>query len=236
MTGQSLVDLYQEVWAKFIKSEINTGTDNNDDKLLDRGFVFQFDEKITDVDVLFVGINPSYSGIPEQSKFYTREQSLQHKYFKPFENIKNELSSNYNREIVWSHTDLLVFRETKQEFIKNSVLKSSEGVDFVWKQLEISKEILEYINPKIIVVSNTQARTFLGADKYVAKGKEHNSWMNYEFTFDVELGTRKIINNNQFEPYVFFTSMLSGQRALDNGSKERLVWHIDQVLKKVSNS
>jgi hypothetical protein len=27
-----------------------------------------------------------------------------------------------------------------------------------------------------------------------------------------------------------FTSMLSGQRALDNGSKERLVWHVNALV------
>ncbi|MEY3784343.1 MAG: hypothetical protein RLZZ230_665 [Candidatus Parcubacteria bacterium] len=30
---------------------------------------------------------------------------------------------------------------------------------------------------------------------------------------------------------VFFTSMLSGQRALDRWSYERLVWHIKQAVK-----
>jgi hypothetical protein len=28
----------------------------------------------------------------------------------------------------------------------------------------------------------------------------------------------------------FFTSVLSGQRALENGSKEQLIWQIDTVL------
>ena len=73
----------------------------------------------------------------------------------------------------------------------------------------------------------------MGADKYFnKKGVEKDSWMNYEFTFDYNLGTKKIINNEKFRPYIFLTSMLSGQRALDNGSKERLVWHINQVLDK----
>jgi hypothetical protein len=31
---------------------------------------------------------------------------------------------------------------------------------------------------------------------------------------------------------VFFTSMLSGQRALDIGSRERLIWHLAKVLKE----
>jgi len=33
---------------------------------------------------------------------------------------------------------------------------------------------------------------------------------------------------------IFFTSMLTGQRALDNGSFERLIWHINFVLGKIS--
>lgn len=75
--------------------------------------MFQFDEDIGNVDVLFVGINPSYNNEIEDSKFYTKEQALQHKYFKPFDLIEKEILRKYKRQITWSHVDLLVFRETK---------------------------------------------------------------------------------------------------------------------------
>lgn len=125
---------------------------------------------------------------------------------------------------------MLVFRETQQSFIKRSLLRKESGREFVQKQLGIAKKIIEHLNPKIIVVSNTQARAFIGADKYYNPNVKYgNVSMGYEFDFDINKGTHKI--KGEFTPYVFLTSMLSGQRALDKGSRERLVWHINKTLK-----
>lgn len=52
-----------------------------------------------------------------------------------------------------------------------------------------------------------------------------------DFKWDEELGTYTYKNN----PF-FFSSMLTGQRALDNGSFERLVWHIKKVKSKLEKS
>ncbi len=79
--------------------------------------------------------------------------------------------------------------------------------------------------PKIIVVDNTLARTFLGKDKV----GEVDIWLDYEFKFDEEIGTY-LWNNIP----VFFTSMLTGQRALDNGSFERLKWQVKRALKIIN--
>ena len=54
--------------------------------------------------------------------------------------------------------------------------------------------------------------------------------MNFEFEFDDTIGTYRIINNPDFkDTIVFFSGMLTGQRALDNGSFERLKWHLNKV-------
>ena len=48
--------------------------------------------------------------------------------------------------------------------------------------------------------------------------------------FDDTIGTYRIINNPDFkDTIVFFSGMLTGQRALDNGSFERLKWHLNKV-------
>lgn len=232
MKGKDIVKSYQKIWDKYQKTSINAPTLKSTHNLLDRGFVFQFDEGMRDIDVLFIGINPSYNEIPEESKFYTKEQALNHSYFKPFERIEKELKDNYNRKISWTHLDLLVFRETKQSFINDTLMRSENGINFVLDQLDIARSILEYLNPKVIVISNTQARTFLGADRYTHKDKEHNIWMGYNFFFDKEIGTKKIVES-KLDSYCFFTSMLSGQRALDNGSRERLIWHINHVFENL---
>lgn len=236
MKGQDLVIQYQEIWDEFKNSNLNKSTASNNDKLLDRGFVFQFDEGVNNVDILFIGINPSYSkGSNSETHFYNKNDVETKSYFKPFNSIVKELkeNKNYNKKVTWSHLDMLVFRETQQSYIENELLKTENGVDFIYKQLMVSKKILEYLNPKIIVASNTSARSLLGRDKFVKDKKEYGFWMNYDFEFDYSLGTDKIVNNSNIKPYVFFTSMISGQRALDKGSRQRLIWHINKILNEI---
>ncbi len=110
------------------------------------------------------------------------------------------------------------------------------GLDFIWKQIEISREIIEKAKPKIIVVNNTLARDFFGINK--SEDRTQSVWMGYDFKFDYEIGTHRIIGNKELKTDltgtpVIFTSMLTGQRALDNGSFERLTWHIDFVNKNL---
>ena len=71
------------------------------------------------------------------------------------------------------------------------------------------------------MVNNTYARELL-KDRLDSK-------------FDEEIGTHRITgkNNLQGTP-IFFTSMLTGQRALDLGSYERLIWQIKYVLEKTA--
>lgn len=119
----------------------------------------------------------------------------------------------------WSHLDLLFIRQTDQKIVK-SIFSETIGKEFLEKQLVISKSIIEKSKPKIIIVSNAYAR-----DLFIKHCK-------IETIFDEELGTHRIINNSHLKDTpVFFTSMLTGQRTLDDGSYERLIWHIKFVLK-----
>ncbi len=70
----------------------------------------------------------------------------------------------------------------------------------------------------MVVVNNTLSREFLG---------KNNAWLNYNFEENENIGTQTYKNI----PF-FFTSMLTGQRALDIGSFERLIWHINYIKKK----
>ncbi len=178
--------------------------------------------------LLFVGLNPSNGElIQDDHRYYNLQQTGGNgypKFWKPFEIIAQDVG------ITWTHLDLLGVRETKQEVIK-SLFDSSLGVEFIYQHLmEVSMPCLEGAKPKIIVVANTLARLFLGKDK-TADGK-HNVWMGYDFIFDDELGTYVITTEGPLNGTpVFFSSMLSGQRALDNGSEERLIWQIKRIVK-----
>ncbi len=234
MTTNELVDQYQEIWDKYSDTDINEPTKIEDSNLLDRGFGFQFDEDIANPDVLFIGINPAYrEDTPVSKQAYTKPANKPG-YFRPFHKMEEDLKKDYKREISWTHMDLLAIRETQQSYIDNYLLKSEVGFDFVMEQLAIAKNIITHLKPKAIVVSNTLERELLGRNKKVlADGRAVGVWMDYQFEFDQALGTDKMITEDGLNGTpVFFTAMLSGQKALDRGTFQRLVWHVNSVLNK----
>jgi hypothetical protein len=137
----------------------------------------------------------------------------------------------------WTHIDILVFKETDQKYIEE-LFKKPNGIEFIFDQIQVAKARLEHIKPKVILVANTKARQFMGKDRIKFKDEnreDENVWMGLNFQFDEELGC-DVIQASDGKPSalegtpVFFSSMLSGQRALDRGSWERLVWQIRRVL------
>lgn len=235
MTTADLINKYQKIWDKYSDTGINEPTKVEDSNLLDRGFGFQFDEDINNPDVLFIGINPAYRiDRPVLKQSYTKPANKPG-YFRPFHKMEEDFKTDYKREISWSHLDLLAIRETQQSYVDNYLFKSEVGVDFVMEQLAVAKEIIAHLKPKVIVASNTLARELLGRNKKVlADGRAVGVWMDYQFEFDQTLGTDKVISEDSLNGTpVFFTAMLSGQKALDRGTFQRLVWHIDSVLNAV---
>jgi hypothetical protein len=217
---------YIDIWCKYENGPYSD--------VLKRGFTFQYDD-FGDVDVLFLGINPAYTLGEERSEnSYSLEQSLYFPYFKEFKNVEEKLlSSPYNLKIRWTHLDIMVFRETNQKYIETELFRTQEGLDFIMAQLQVAKARIEDLNPKVIVASNALVRKLIGKERGGEPGQEYNVWMGLKMEFDNEVGTDRIIENPKLpNTHVFFTSMLSGQRALDNGSKERLIWHINEVLKE----
>ena len=224
-----LFQKYDEIFQKY--SNIYFG--NN---LIKRGFVFQYDNDEQNADLLFMGINPSYTIKNEENNYlrdaYSRNADIN--YFKAFNAINEKLlESKVGYNGIYTHIDLLVFRETNQKFI-NSVMNTPNGCDFLMEQLEIAKQRLIYIRPKIVIVCNSKAREFLGKDKSIKKnGKINGVWMGLEFKFDDEQGAHKVTNIPELKnTYFLFSSMLSGQRALDTGSRERMIWQIKRILKQ----
>jgi hypothetical protein len=178
--------------------------------------------EIPESGIIFIGLNPSLDKKLKPTKnreveFYDIDDK--HKYFKKFPIISNHKNVN----LTWGHLDLLYLRETNQKSI-HGILKDKDGVEFIYNQLMVTKEIIDKLlstkNPVIFIVNNSLAREFLG--------KDSPHWMNYRFVMDDSLGTYTCLGH----PF-FFTSMLTGQRALDNGSFERLIWHINFVKQKL---
>lgn len=179
-------------------------------------FAYDFPTHLDTESILFIGINPSTT-VDKKEGYSLDQRGNKFPYFKKMEEV-----SIYSKAD-WTHLDLLYFRETEQITIYD-ILNKENGVAYIWEQLQLTDKLIKEASPKVIVVCNALAATFLGKEQ--DKQKNTNVWLGYDFIFDNTLGT---YTWNDIP--VFFSGMLSGQRALDKGSFERLKWHIKQVLK-----
>lgn len=186
--------------------------------------------------ILFIGLNPSFSekawkcqdAIDDPLKFYAYggttyclEKDLKYEkwarenypYFEQFRKI----AMRFERK--WEHIDLFFVRCTSQKELKAKLSKPST-TPFVEKQLEQSKELIINSEPLVIVVANAEA-----SDRYKELFKKE-----LETSIFDDKGYHYTCLNKRNVP-TFFTSMLTQQRALDKGSRERLYWQIGQALK-----
>jgi len=230
--------------------------------ILNRGMIFP--KEISKNKVLFLGINPSFDEInkKDKNKFKADDEELEghhelgynelyfddeisynkpnkgyQSYFKEFEEICKGLKGNTNNEVLWTHYDMLPFREVSQKKITKYFNKEN---DIIYKMLidfiELSREIIVHSEPKIIVVSNAYVRNLFGYNNEVNDIEKSHIPTIFKSRFSKEFGTH-VIHDEQSGKLngkpIFFTSMLSGQRALDVGSRDRLQWHINYCLNKI---
>jgi hypothetical protein len=191
--------------------------------------------------VLFVGINPSFSpdgfkrcltGTPfaevdPQEFFHWRnrgsldlEKAIQieqyardrYPYFNKFRDISSHIG------LPWEHVDLFLFRETSQNSFKRRIIEGGKLTPFALEQLELCRSLIEEIDPKVIVVVNAFASN-LFVEIFGAE-------------FDERFGYHLITLNARSIP-VFLASMLTGQRAMDRYSYQRLRWQIKRVVENI---
>jgi len=190
--------------------------------------------------VTFIGLNPSFSesgfekglrgsdhdGIDirsfysyPQSKGFDLEQALgiertmrmNYPYFKPFRDLLKDTGH------AMAHLDLFFVRETSQEVVKKVIIeKSGKLTSFGQSQMNILTAVLDEIEPKAIVVVNALASQIYKQEKGLRFDEDHGCY----FT---QVSGRNVPT--------FLSSMLSGQRALDIFSRERLGWHLRKVIK-----
>lgn len=203
-------------------------------EIIERGFCFsEFQKK----KLLFIGMNPSYvKGSIVGSHSYSVADALigYNRHYGKFQDLVNE--TKYEND--WTYIDLFYFRETEQ-FKIGEVIK--EDVEFIIKQLQITDEIINEINPEIIVVCNSGASNFFGINKVDNK---HNIWLGYDFKFDENLGIERIIgiNKNSIldsknisenifgKPFLFSSTLTY----LDNFNKKRMKWIIKKVGENIN--
>lgn len=157
-------------------------------------------------ELLFVGLNPSFgkhwphlkeSEIkdidPEQAflwenfvqgnrfnadlKTAAKEQELakaKHRYFSLYRDIARDL------EVRWEHVDLFFYRQTDQTDLK-AVISDDDTFrhlnDFGRRQLELSKQLICYFQPKVIVVANSAAGEIFESEFEVTFNKAQDRYL-----------------------------------------------------------
>ena len=194
--------------------------------------------------LLFVGINPSfsargfnsvlkgteYSGLDvgtfykyPKSKSFDLAVALEierlaikrHAYFKKFKKVSDVVGLD------WEHVDLFFIRETNQKNLVRSVFDTGRELSpFGAEQIRLSTKLVEFVQPKGVVVANALASELFKSS--------------FKAEFDSKHGCHFAEINNKRTP-VFLTSMLTGQRALDNFTFDRLCWHIEKVIGETKN-
>ncbi len=185
--------------------------------------------------LLFVGMNPSFSikgyssilrGTPYEQihdleSYFSFENYRTEKLpaFSEIHKISKEKYQYFNKfkelskylDCEWEHIDLLYMRDTNQKSVEKLFV---EKKSFINHQIQITLTLIKYLTPRIIVVENAFVSKIL-------KTELDLKWNN-------EIGT--YLSNDRIP--VFLSGMLTGGRALDLGSFERLKWHLKFVLNK----
>lgn len=191
--------------------------------------------------IVFVGLNPSFSDDGWKSNLKnTPHQHIDPRTFfswprppefdmalaqhldqlahatYPFFEQHRRLSEYLN--LHWEHLDLFAYRETNQSAAKEKFLRPGNDHqlnDLGAMQYRLFEQMLELAEPRVVVVANALAARIYASSRAPR--------------FDDEAGCH-IDRINEHDVPVFFSGMLTGQRALDVFSRERLFWHIKKAL------
>ena len=172
-----------------------------------------------------------------------------YKYYKVFPLIAKEVLGS---EVRWTHMDLLPIRETNQEILIKHLrlcrtnlfdLSESNYKSFINDLLSVFCKALNIMAPTAIVAVNgyvSRSLIKLGGTVYenvmkYENGRDSKEGQHETSCFKIKLdrferdGIRTVVVENKEYP-LLLSSMLTGQRALDLGSRERLVWHLKKVI------
>lgn len=138
-------------------------------------------------------------------------------FFRPFGQIAGEAFSGDTSK--WEHIDLFFNRETNQKRLENTILRNRAMGTLVSAQLDLSKRLIHYVEPKAIIVPNA-----LASD--IFKGTLSSE---FPLVWNESHGYHLTTLRHKSVP-VFLASTLTGQRAMDKGSYERLRWHIKKAI------
>lgn len=159
-------------------------------------------------------------------------ESLAHQHYSQFYSWHEKLSTHLRTH--WFHADLFAFRETKQKGKKYLSCDTSgcKGCGkcqncFNHAQFQIFLKIVDAIKPCTIIVCNALASRIY-FDRCINRHITPNQSTGY-FEHQISTETKQKIP-------LFFSGMLTGGRATDIDSRNRLFWNVTQALKNNGQS
>ena len=208
----NIEELYKEQIETIWKKQKDEYPETAREEIVRLGYAVE--RVINKNDVLFLGMNPSYK--PGQwnhdgGGFY--DIKPKNKYFKAVIEFCQDTLGHSKP----SHHDILFIRHTNQKDVVK-YMESDNYRDFLVEQLLLSREIIRAAEPKMIVVLNAAVRDIF------------QRMFSFDWTADYDNGLGAHIVTIDKKVPVLFSGMLSGQRALDLGSKRALQWHIQRIL------
>lgn len=200
---------------------------------LNRGYAFPEVEK---ADLLFIGLNPSGREEKGSSFSYNIQQAVKDlpNFYGRYDELAQQIGAN------WSYTDVFYFKETDSKKLVQ-FLTQPLRIQFLVEQLKITQQLIEELNPKVIVVFNAKARMFFGLEG--DRVKKEGIWMGYKANNKLykKFGTPVIesvesdiipeIKHTKITPIpIFFDSFISFKA---KSSIDRLTWHIQYVINNI---
>lgn len=216
------------IWKKYVK---NPNELNPRDNIVDRGY--HIEKELPKGGILFLGMNPSYPKGTEndtKKRTYIRKNDKDTFVYGDSYHVTEKSDGNYWKKLLETakllgesqlcHHDLFFVRERNQATLLN-LIDDAAWKEFFNKQLQISEEIVKAADPRIIVVVNAGVSNLIKA-KHVFGFNPTPYWWG-------KLGVDMLQINGKNTP-ILFTGMLTGQRPIDNGTYNSLMWHIKFVL------
>lgn len=173
-------------------------------------------------------------------------ETKRYRYYNPFPEICETLGLDKED---WNHIDLLPFRHKEQNDLVDDLqldtnlskwcIGGSVKPDPIKECMGILLGSIRYIDPKVIVVVSgfisrkiidyTGSYYVTGNDGSGDKTNVIKDDMSVSLSYD-EKENYRILRIMDKEYPLLVSAMLSGQRALDIGSRERLIWHMKKIL------
>lgn len=224
------------------------------DDLLNRGGCYH--ELEPNRPVLFMGLNPSYVGdnpnnglLPDGKHFwFNLPDASPGGYYSPFYELAQAMGIQRNE---WTYQDVFYFRCTNQKTIPQNDAFSS----FKTAHLVLTQQVLEFLQPKLIIVCNSEAATYFGVrdrpgEPRVYMGYRFDEQQNKEgkregYILNPDTGCHLIrscqphldngthdaaFRTNLVGTQIYFTSILKYKSIID---RERTAWHLRNIYRKI---